>query len=80
MLLSEFHVDGFRVDLTQSFHRDNVIEGNGAICVRHAVCADGNGAARPVFMVEHLVWFSPLLPAALVAATATGSVDLDEPL
>jgi 1,4-alpha-glucan branching enzyme len=32
MLLSEFHVDGFRVDLTQSFHRDNVIEGNGAIC------------------------------------------------
>jgi 1,4-alpha-glucan branching enzyme len=31
MLLSEFHVDGFRVDLTQSFHRDNVIEGNGAI-------------------------------------------------
>ena len=32
MLLSEFRVDGFRVDLTQSFHRDNVIEGNGAIC------------------------------------------------
>ncbi len=32
MLLSEFHVDGFRVDLTQSFHRDNVIDGNGAIC------------------------------------------------
>jgi len=32
MLLSEFHVDGFRVDLTQSFHRDNVINGNGTIC------------------------------------------------
>ena len=32
MLLSEFHVDGFRVDLTQSFHRDNVIDGNGATC------------------------------------------------
>ena len=32
MLLSEFHVDGFRVDLTQSFHRDNVIESNSAIC------------------------------------------------
>jgi 1,4-alpha-glucan branching enzyme len=32
MLLSEFHVDGFRVDLTQSFHRDNVIDGNGQVC------------------------------------------------
>ena len=32
MLLSEFHVDGFRVDLTQSFHRDNVIDGNGETC------------------------------------------------
>ncbi|MGA7428038.1 MAG: alpha-amylase family glycosyl hydrolase [Rhodoplanes sp.] len=32
MLLSEFHVDGFRVDLTQAFHRDNVIDGNGEIC------------------------------------------------
>lgn len=32
MLMTEFHVDGFRVDLTQSFHRDNVIEGNGFPC------------------------------------------------
>jgi len=30
MLMTEFHVDGFRVDLTQAFHRDNVIEANGA--------------------------------------------------
>ncbi|SER89171.1 1,4-alpha-glucan branching enzyme [Sphingobium sp. YR768] len=29
MWLTEFHVDGFRVDLTQAFHRDNVLEGNG---------------------------------------------------
>ena len=32
MLVAEFHVDGFRVDLTQAFHRDNVIDGNGAPC------------------------------------------------
>ena len=36
MLLTEFHLDGFRVDLTQAFHRDNVIHANGA------PCADGN--------------------------------------
>lgn len=30
MLMTEFHVDGFRVDLTQSFHRDNNIEADGA--------------------------------------------------
>jgi 1,4-alpha-glucan branching enzyme len=36
MLLTEFHVDGFRVDLTQAFHRDNVIHANGA------PCAEGN--------------------------------------
>ena len=46
----------------------------------HAVRTDRNVAARPVFVVEHLVWFSPFLPAAMVAATATVSVDLDEPL
>jgi 1,4-alpha-glucan branching enzyme len=27
--LSEFHIDGFRVDLTQAIHRDNVISANG---------------------------------------------------
>ena len=32
MLVAEFHLDGFRVDLTQAFHRDNVINGNGAPC------------------------------------------------
>ena len=32
ILVAEFHVDGFRVDLTQAFHRDNVIDGNGAPC------------------------------------------------
>ncbi|HEX5863063.1 MAG TPA: alpha amylase C-terminal domain-containing protein [Casimicrobiaceae bacterium] len=30
--MTEFHVDGFRVDLTQAFHRDNTIEGSGAPC------------------------------------------------
>ncbi|MGZ8263625.1 MAG: alpha-amylase family glycosyl hydrolase [Burkholderiales bacterium] len=28
-LLSEFHFDGFRVDLTQAIHRDNNLEANG---------------------------------------------------
>ena len=46
----------------------------------HAVRTDRKVAARPFFVVEHLVWFSPFLPAAMVAATATVSVDLDEPL
>lgn len=32
MLLTEFHVDGFRVDLTQAFHRDNRIHANGEPC------------------------------------------------
>jgi 1,4-alpha-glucan branching enzyme len=32
MLLSEFHVDGFRVDLTQAFHRDNCFHANGRVC------------------------------------------------
>jgi 1,4-alpha-glucan branching enzyme len=32
MLLVEFHVDGFRVDLTQAMHRDNVVHANGAPC------------------------------------------------
>ena len=30
MLMTEFHLDGFRVDLTQAFHRDNHLEGSGA--------------------------------------------------
>ncbi|MGP0091548.1 MAG: alpha-amylase family glycosyl hydrolase [Xanthobacteraceae bacterium] len=34
MLLTEFHVDGFRVDLTQAFHRDNCIHANGEPCPR----------------------------------------------
>jgi 1,4-alpha-glucan branching enzyme len=29
-LLTEFHVDGFRVDLTQAIHRDNVLHANGS--------------------------------------------------
>lgn len=32
MLLTEFHIDGFRVDLTQAIHRDNVIHANGHSC------------------------------------------------
>jgi 1,4-alpha-glucan branching enzyme len=32
MLLTEFHIDGFRVDLTQAMHRDNVVHANGAPC------------------------------------------------
>jgi 1,4-alpha-glucan branching enzyme len=32
MLLTEFHVDGFRVDLTQAFHRDNCFHANGQPC------------------------------------------------
>src|SRR5205807_8729169 len=32
MLLAEFHVDGFRVDLTQAFHRDNVFHADGRPC------------------------------------------------
>ena len=32
MFLTEFHIDGFRVDLTQAFHRDNVLHGNGHRC------------------------------------------------
>jgi 1,4-alpha-glucan branching enzyme len=32
MLVTEFHLDGFRVDLTQAIHRDNVIHANGASC------------------------------------------------
>lgn len=31
-LMAEFHVDGFRMDLTQAIHRDNVIHANGASC------------------------------------------------
>lgn len=30
--LTEFHVDGFRVDLTQAIHRDNVVIGSKAPC------------------------------------------------
>jgi len=33
MLITEFHLDGFRVDLTQALHRDNVIHANGASCL-----------------------------------------------
>src|SRR5690606_17546052 len=29
LLMDECHVDGFRVDLTQEFHRDNVLHANG---------------------------------------------------
>jgi len=32
MLATEFHIDGFRVDLTQALHRDNVIHANGRSC------------------------------------------------
>jgi 1,4-alpha-glucan branching enzyme len=32
VFLTEFHIDGFRVDLTQAFHRDNVMHGDGAQC------------------------------------------------
>ncbi|MBI5521295.1 MAG: alpha amylase C-terminal domain-containing protein [Desulfarculus sp.] len=32
MLVTEFHIDGFRVDLTQAIHRDNVIHANGQAC------------------------------------------------
>lgn len=32
MLLTEFHVDGFRVDLTQAFHRDNSLNADGRPC------------------------------------------------
>lgn len=32
MLVAEFHIDGFRVDLTQAMHRDNVIHANGRSC------------------------------------------------
>ena len=28
-LVDEFHIDGFRVDLTQALHRDNVLHANG---------------------------------------------------
>ena len=30
VLLSEFHVDGFRVDLTQAIHSDNTLDANGS--------------------------------------------------
>jgi len=32
MLVTEFHVDGFRMDLTQAIHRDNVIHASRASC------------------------------------------------
>lgn len=32
MLVAEFHLDGFRVDLTQAMHRDNVFHANGFPC------------------------------------------------
>lgn len=34
--LAEFHVDGLRVDLTQAFHRDNVLHADGRVGVRSA--------------------------------------------
>lgn len=34
MMLDECHVDGFRVDLTQAFHRDNAQHSNGLVVAR----------------------------------------------
>jgi 1,4-alpha-glucan branching enzyme len=31
-LVTEFHIDGFRMDLTQAMHRDNVVHANGNSC------------------------------------------------
>ena len=45
-LVSEFHFDGFRVDLTQAIHRDNHLEGADGVCPQptssaSSFCANG---------------------------------------
>jgi 1,4-alpha-glucan branching enzyme len=82
VFLTEFHIDGFRVDLTQAFHRDNVLHGNGASC------ADANRfgtkmlrewvrtlrLARPSVMLvaeDHSGW------PAMLEAQDTGGIGFD---
>jgi 1,4-alpha-glucan branching enzyme len=36
MLMTEFHIDGFRVDLTQAMHRDNVLHADNRVGCREA--------------------------------------------
>ncbi|MET0720659.1 MAG: alpha-amylase family glycosyl hydrolase [Tardiphaga sp.] len=82
VFLTEFHIDGFRVDLTQAFHRDNVLHGNGDSCAE----ANRYGAkmlrewvrtlrlARPSVMLvaeDHSGW------SAITESNDTGGIGFD---
>ena len=80
--LAEFHIDGFRVDLTQAMHRDNVLHADGRPCPE--ANAFGAKCLREWVRTLRLIKPSVILTAedhtgwpAIVRPQATGGIGFD---